>query len=125
MSKSGDNYLPELASRIRAEHQATSAALKSSVQHSITPGELLIEAKALVKHGRWLPWLAENCGFSERTAQLYMRCARNKAAIEANTQCVADLTLNEAAALLMLSSDVQKLLAFAKRLEQCKSRGFD
>jgi hypothetical protein len=70
-----------------------------------------------VQHGQWLPWLAENCVISQRTAQLYMRCARNRKTIEANTQCVADLTLNEAAAVLMLSSDVQKLFTFVKRLE--------
>jgi len=113
----GDNSLRDLAAKIRAEHEATSAALKSSVQHAIAAGALLIEAKALVKHGQWLPWLAENCAISERTAQLYMRCAKSRAEIEANTQCVADLTLNEAAALLMLSSDVKKLLAFAKQIE--------
>src|SRR5450759_837218 len=110
----GSNALPDLAARIRAEHIATSAALKSSVGHAITAGELLLEAKELLKHGQWLPWLAEHCVISERTAQLYMRCAKNRVAIEANTQCVADLTLNEAAALLVLSSDVQKLFDFMK-----------
>ena len=46
-----------------------------------------------------------------------MRCARNREAIEANPQCVADLSLNEAAAMLMLSSDVRKLLNFTKECE--------
>jgi Protein of unknown function (DUF3102) len=78
----GSNSLPDLASRIRAEHEATSAALKTSVEHAMTAGELLIEAKALVKHGQWLPWLAEHCAISDRTAQLYMRCAKNRSAIE-------------------------------------------
>jgi hypothetical protein len=113
----GSNALPDLAARIRAEHEATSSALKSSVGHAIAAGELLLEAKELLKHGQWLPWLAEHCAISERTAQLYMRCAKNRAAIEANTQRVADLTINEAAALLMLSSDVQKLFDFAKQAE--------
>ena len=55
---------------------------------------------------------------SERTAQLYMRCAKNRKAIEEQIRNgVADLTLNEAAAVLMLSSDVRELLAFAKRAE--------
>jgi hypothetical protein len=98
----GSNALPDLAARIRAEHEATSVALKSSVGHAILAGELLLEAKELLKHGLWLPWLAEHCAISERTAQLYMRCAKNRAAIEANTQRVADLTINEAAALVEL-----------------------
>ena len=87
------------------------------MNHAIVAGELLLDAKDLLKHGQWLPWLAENCAISERTAQLYMRCAKNRAAIEAKSATVADLTLNEAAAVLMLSSDVEKLLVFAKRLE--------
>jgi len=97
-----------------AEHETTSAALKTSVGHAIAAGELLIEAKALLKHGQWLPWLADHCAISDRTAQLYMRCAKNSSAIEANTQCVADLTLNEAAAILMLkraeSADPDELI---------------
>jgi hypothetical protein len=112
------NSLTDLAARIRAEHEATSEALKSSVEHGIAAGELLVEAKAKVPHGQWLPWLRDNCSISERTAQLYMRCAKNRTAIETQIRNgVADLSLNEAAAILMLSSDVQKLFAFAKRLE--------
>jgi hypothetical protein len=115
----GSNSLPELAARIRAEHEATGAALKSSIDHSIAAGALLIEAKAKVPHGQWLPWLRDNCAISERTAQLYMRLAKNRTEIEASAKSasVADLTLNEAAALLMLSSDVRKVLDFARDCE--------
>jgi Protein of unknown function (DUF3102) len=114
----GSNSLPELAARIRAEHAATGEALKSSVEHSIAAGELLIEAKAKVPHGQWLPWLRDNCAISERTAQLYMRLAKNRTAIEGQIRNgVADLSLNEAAALLMLSSDVRKVLDFARDCE--------
>jgi DUF3102 family protein len=116
----GSNSLADLAARIKIEHTAVSAALKDSVRHAITAGELLIEAKDQVQHGYWLPWLKDHCTISERTAQLYMRVAKNRAAIEmrmANPQCVADLTLNEAAALLMLTSDVRKLFNFVRDLE--------
>ena len=114
----GDNSLPDLAARIRVEHEAVSAALKESVRHAIAAGELLIEAKGQLGHGRWLPWLRDHCTISERTAQLYMRVAKNRAEIEAQMRNgVADLSLNEAAALLMLSSDVRKLLNFAKQAE--------
>jgi Protein of unknown function (DUF3102) len=67
------NYLPELAARIRAEHEATAAALRTSVEHGIAAGELLIEAKSKVPHGQWLPWLNENCSMSERSASHYRR----------------------------------------------------
>jgi hypothetical protein len=45
--------------------------------------------------------------------------AKNRAQIEAsaNTQSVADLTLNEAAALLAMSSEVKKLFAFLRGID--------
>lgn len=114
----GNNSLPDLAARIRAEHEAVSVALKESVRHAITAGELLVEAKGQLDHGRWLPWLRGHCTISERTAQLYMRVAKNRDEIENQMRNgVADLSLNEAVALLMLSSDVRKVLDFAKQAE--------
>src|SRR5262249_4544995 len=79
---------------------------------------LLVEAKEQLKHGQWLPWLQDHCTISERTAQLYMHCAKNREAIEDQIRNgVADLSLNEAAAMLMLSSDVRKLLSLTKTME--------
>src|SRR5512145_2301019 len=106
------NSLAHLAGRIKAEHEATAAALKDSVAHAMAAGDLLIEAKAQVPHGQWLPWLQEHCAMSERTAQLYMRTAKTRTTIEDRIRNgVADLSLNEAAAMLVLSSDVKQLLA--------------
>ena len=114
----GDYSLTDLAARIRAEHEAVSSALKESVRHAITAGELLVEAKEQLGDGRWLPWFRDHCTISERTAQLYMRVAKNRAEIENQMRNgVADLSLNEIAALLMLSSDVRALLNFAKQTE--------
>jgi hypothetical protein len=116
------NSLADLAARIKNEHQAVSAALTESVGHAIAAGELLIEAKDQVKHGEWLPWLSDHCTMSERTAQLYMRCAKNRTAIEEQIRNgVADLSLNEAAALLMLTSDVRKVFNFAREMEHLSS----
>ena len=39
-------------------------------------GQRLIEAKAMLPHGEWLPWLTEQVEFSERTARNFMRLAR-------------------------------------------------
>lgn len=114
------NRLPEIAARIRSEHQATSAALSRAVIHAMAAGDLLIEAKAAIPHGRWLPWLADNCTeLSERTVQLYMKLAKHRAVIEKQIpQCrSADLTLNEAAALCVLAGRIEKLMEFAKRAE--------
>lgn len=41
----------------------------------LTIGQRLIEAKALLSEGEWLPWLAEKVDFSPRTAQRFMRLA--------------------------------------------------
>ncbi len=115
---SHSNSLADLAARIVTEHRAVSTALKDSVRHAIAAGELLIEAKNQVPHGGWLPWLHEHCTMSERTAQLYMRVAKNRTEIENQIRNdVADLSFNEAAAMLMLSSDVRKLLACAQDCE--------
>jgi hypothetical protein len=106
-----------LAARIKAEHEAIKASLRESVQHAFAAGELLIEAKKQLKHGQWLPWLRDHCTISERTAQLYMRCAKSRAEIEKSAMGVTDLTLTEAAAMLMMSSKVKELFEYIKKVE--------
>jgi hypothetical protein len=69
------NSLTDLAARIRVEHEACDAALKRGLQHAVAAGKLLIEAKAQLKHGQWLPWLREHCGIPERSARRYMQIA--------------------------------------------------
>jgi hypothetical protein len=76
MDLNRSNLLTDLAARIRAEHEATSAALKSGVRHAMAAGDLLLEARQQVPHGQWLAWIKENCELSERTAQLYIRLAK-------------------------------------------------
>jgi hypothetical protein len=98
----GSNSLADLAARIKAEQEAAGIAFKDSVRHAITAGELLIEAKGKLKHGQWFPWLKEHCTISDRTAQVYMRCARGRSVIEEQIRSgAADLSLNEAVAVLM------------------------
>lgn len=91
------NSLTDLAARIREEHEATSAFLRHGLEHAIAAGKLLIEAKAQLKHGEWLPWLCECCQVPERTASHYMRLARHTAEIGN----VADLTVRGALAQLV------------------------
>jgi hypothetical protein len=76
-------------------------SLKRGIEHAITAGNLLIEAKAkLNKHGQWLPWLRANCTMSERTAQLYMRPARFAPELQAKSASLADLTIERAVSLI-------------------------
>jgi len=94
----GSNSLPELAARIRSFHLTIRTTLKSALVHAMNTGDLLLEAKAQLDHGQWMPWLREHCEMSGRTARLYMRLAKSREAIEAHD--VASLTLNAAARLL-------------------------
>lgn len=61
-------------------------------------GRRLIEAKAMLPHGEWLPWLTERVEFSERSAQNLMRLAREWS----NPQALADLGATKALTLLAL-----------------------
>jgi hypothetical protein len=62
-------------------------------------GDMLLEAKHQVGHGHWMDWLKEHCGMAQRTANLYMRLAKNRKVIEASGD-IAGMTLNAAARLL-------------------------
>ena len=53
----------------------------------LTIGNCLIEAKSMLLHGEWLPWLNSKVGYSEKTAQNFMRLAREFS----NPQALADL----------------------------------
>ena len=89
--------LDGLAGQINAEHRAAQQAARKTITHVLKAGELLIEAKAKVQHGEWLSWLQQNCTFSERTAQTYMRVAREYPKLdEVNAQRVADFSLRQA-----------------------------
>ena len=61
-------------------------------------GQRLIEAKAMLPHGEWLPWLTEQVEFSERTARNFMGLAREWP----SRQALADLGAAKALTLLAL-----------------------
>jgi hypothetical protein len=69
------NRLPILAAEISAAHDAAIKAAESAVGHAIQAGQKLIEAKSLLGHGQWLPWLHQ-IGIEPRSAQRYMRLAK-------------------------------------------------
>ena len=70
--------LSTIAVEIRREVEAAEASYQDALGHALRVGELLIEAKGEVQHGQWLPWLEANFPGSIRSAQCYMRLARNR-----------------------------------------------
>ncbi len=88
----GSNRLPTLAAEIKRAHKGVFDAAKTAAERCIEAGHALLEAKALLKHGEWLPWLKNHCELPERTAQLYMKIA--KSGLESAT--VADIGLRAA-----------------------------
>jgi hypothetical protein len=93
------NSLTDLAARIRSEHDAATGAMRRTLEHAMAAGDLLLEAKAQLKHGQWGPWLAEHCGVPYSTSALYMKLARRRAEIEQISN-VRDLSLRGAVGLL-------------------------
>jgi hypothetical protein len=94
----GSNRLPVLASSINDHLAAAERATRRGLEHAIAAGLLLLEAKELVDHGGWLPWLQANCRLGERQARTYMRLARHRHRLE--SVVTADLTIAAAEALV-------------------------
>ena len=90
------NSLVDLAARINAEHEAATAYMRRGLQRAIACGRLLIEVKAKLGHGQWLPFLRKYCRVPERTASHYMRLAHHEDEIGK----FADLTVSGALALI-------------------------
>jgi hypothetical protein len=87
------NRLPILAAEIRNAHGGVRKALKTAAECAVEAGRALIEAKSLLKHGEWLPWLKTHCRLPERTAQLYMHVAEVTDQLGPKSATVADLGL--------------------------------
>lgn len=64
----------------------------------LTIGRCLIEAKEMLPHGEWLPWLTEKVSYSDRTARRFMQMYRQLS----NRPALANLGASKALALLAL-----------------------
>ena len=69
----------------------------------LTIGKGLMEAKALLSHGEWLPWLEERVEFSEKAAQRFMLLARKYS----NPTTLSDLGASKALILLAIPDEVR------------------
>ncbi len=67
-----------LAADINRAHELADAKAGEAIGHAIEAGKLLLEAKAALPHGEWLPWLESNIWVTPRRCQQYMRAAQGK-----------------------------------------------
>ena len=95
-----DQVLTRLAGEIRL-------CVNTSTEAAIRAGTKLREAKALLKHGEWLPWLHERVEMTERVAQYHMQLAASP-----NPKRVSDLPIR--AALKVVRED-KKAKALARQ----------
>lgn len=70
----------------------------------LTIGRCLNEAKDMLPHGEWLPWLNERAELSERAAQRFMKLAREWS----NPTTLSDLGASKALMILALPREEQE-----------------
>jgi len=102
-----------IAAEIRA---LTSTALSTIIEI----GRRFAEAKAMIPHGEWGNWLKESTGYSQRTAQNFMRLYEaygdeqgSLFGASAKTKAFADLPYSKALALLSVSEEEREEFAEA------------
>ncbi|OUM01653.1 DUF3102 domain-containing protein [Variovorax sp. JS1663] len=67
-----------IASDINRHHELACLRADEAINHAAEAGKLLLEVKAALKHGEWLPWLEENIFVSARQVQRYMQVAQGR-----------------------------------------------
>ena len=67
-----------LVAEINAEHAEAVKHADKAIEHAKRAGALLLEVKATLEHGAFLPWVDANLNVSRRQCQRYMRAAEGK-----------------------------------------------
>lgn len=67
-----------VADEINRLHALATDHAGKAIDYAKQAGRLLLDVKAGLPHGAFLPWLADNVAVSERQAQRYMRAALGK-----------------------------------------------
>jgi hypothetical protein len=85
--------------KVCAAYRKACAAYRTAVDDALEAGRALIEAKVKLGHGPFGAWVERSCGFSERTAQVYMQVAKGVAGGQfdleaAKAQSSAGLSIN-------------------------------
>lgn len=85
-------HLP--ANAALTEHVAAIRALRSRIVSDVAEiGRRLSEAKSIVGHGNWLPWLDQEFGWTERTALNFIRVYKFTERVS-NSKSVSNLILS-------------------------------
>lgn len=64
--------------KINELHQSMVSNMSRAIQSAIMIGEILVNKKAALPHGAFLPWVEKNAPFSRATAANYMRMYENR-----------------------------------------------
>ncbi len=88
--------LAKLARKIHEEHEKAGEALRQGLEHALSAGKLLLEARSLCWYGTWERWVRENCQFALSTARLYMQLVRGEAKVKSLTVGESPDTIKEA-----------------------------
>jgi hypothetical protein len=94
-TKKRDDVLADLAVRINDKHDLALQSVEAFRAAVFSAGEMLLEAKAMLGHGKWEDWLRANVKIKPRMAQNYMQLARHRPEIESKTQSNALLTITD------------------------------
>jgi hypothetical protein len=70
--------LDATASEINAHHVAAGKNADAAICHARAAGRLLLDVKAALPHGQFIPWCRENLKVSARQAQRYMAAFQGK-----------------------------------------------
>jgi hypothetical protein len=106
--------LAEIAEEVKAEHGIIVKAPHKAYTHALKVGALLLEARALVKHGEWIPWVYKHCAFSDRMALHYMKIADNRALLESKSETIFDLSISQALGVIRVEEFERKYEAGKK-----------
>ena len=120
MNELTEKRTPELiGAEIRMYYEA---GRRVTMLCGIEIGRRLTEAKELLKHGEWLPWLERETSFSDRHAQRYMQLFKEYGAAqmglfgpETNATYMSDLPISKALALLSVPESDRE--AFAEEVD--------
>lgn len=67
-----------MAADINRLHELANKSADEAIDYAKQAGLLLIEAKAALKHGEWLPWLEANVFVTPRQVQQYIQVAQRR-----------------------------------------------